>query len=792
MRKCRCRCMRPFYYQNQQLKDRHPVPLRSIDVKVTVNNLLAVTQLFQVFQNIEDRPIECEYVFPIEDECAITDIKIHLQDGSIVTGIVKELEEATEIYQDAISEGNSAFLAKSDKKDMMTLTVGNLQPGETVTVEFRYASPVQNNLDNWKLFLPKSLTPLQKGEFLKQKRPDSIKVRGCAYDFNFQLEINSETEIFDYSCKPDYLLWELNEDKTQLKAKFNENAEFYPNSELVIYYKNLNVNAPQCILQEDEGNYAGLISFIPYDRNEEIENLEVSGEFILLLDRSGSMKGEKIKMAKEATLIFLKSLPEKSKFNIISFGSYYTPMFKKSVEYSEDSLAEAIEKLNKFKADMEGTNIYDPLLSIYESSPNSKYPRSIFLVTDGEVLQPERVIQLIFDNSESSRVNAFGIGKDVSTELVKSCAKAGGGLHSFIKNLKDMSGEMINVLKKCMMPAISNLHMTSKENIVYSPQKLKNIYYGERLTIYAHLGNIIPTQEILLECFDTKADEKITFSVNFGNKIEGNDVFKLWAKNRIDEFTVLETTGNTQNIVELSVKYQLISKYTAFIAVKKNTSSAGGEMELREIPQPDMRSKFRTKARKTASMIGLSAACRGRVSIGRGGGGLSFLSKKTWHGGITMKKLSKQWKQESFSLQAEESSESSSNFSGALEEQETSIKCDKRKRSRSRSLEKSPAKKEIEVKGSIYMQLLTLQLFDGSWDLNRVSKLLKCSSQIPQEISSLPDSEKIWATLLALAFLQKKHLDTKSSWELIERKALKWLKKLGVSPHLISLAIPSF
>ena len=57
--------------------------------------------------------------------------------------------------------------------------------------------------------------------------------------------------------------------------------------------------------------------------------------FVFLIDRSGSMAGKRMEVAKDAMKLFIQSIPVGSKFQIISFGS-------------------ASSKMNLFETDSEG------------------------------------------------------------------------------------------------------------------------------------------------------------------------------------------------------------------------------------------------------------------------------------------------------------------------------------------------------------------------------------------------------------------------------------------------------
>lgn len=69
---------------------------------------------------------------------------------------------------------------------------------------------------------------------------------------------------------------------------------------------------------------------------DEVKDTERKDFFIFLVDRSGSMGGQKMEITKQALKLFLKSLPPNSKFDIISFGSRFESLCqdKRGFEYS--------------------------------------------------------------------------------------------------------------------------------------------------------------------------------------------------------------------------------------------------------------------------------------------------------------------------------------------------------------------------------------------------------------------------------------------------------------------------
>jgi len=224
---------------------------------------------------------------------------------------------------------------------------------------------------------------------------------------------------------------------------------------------------------------------IKYD--QDLDSIMKPGEFYFVLDRSYSMTGDAIVTAKEALKLFIRSLPPGSKFNVLSFGSDFEQIFESVSEYDQQTMEYAIDHINFFEADLGGTEIFNPLHSIFASNETSDHlNKHVYLITDGQVFNPDDVIELIRDNNNDFTVHTFGIGSGVSTTLVTECAKAGRGKPYFVNDKAEgLQRKVIDALCKAFETSFS----FDKQELIINGTKFAQHPEFEKLTNKLYHGD---------------------------------------------------------------------------------------------------------------------------------------------------------------------------------------------------------------------------------------------------------------------------------------------------------------
>ena len=370
--------------------------------------------------------------------------------------------------------------------------------------------------------------------------------------------------------------------------------------------------------------------------------LDQKGEFIFLVDRSGSMEGKRMEKAREALVYFLKSLPEGSFFDILSFGAQYHSHAQShqfghrynnttTLPATEKSINEACEVVSQMKADMGGTKILEPLgAALLRTTPRPNVPRYVFLLTDGDVNNTQAIVNLILNNQNRATVSTFGIGSGASEELVKKVALAGRGMYEFASDAEDVAQKVVTMLEKVMIPVIDdikvNIDKTLVEMATPNPDMSRFVTTGQCYNSFIFLNDE----------FEKKGATQVTFSfkdpvsgkpVNISKEIILKDAFpnefipKLGAFQAIrqleDSLTTVNATGPkaeldvffaitsdlSRQILDLSIDHQVLCGETSLLLVSnEKVNTKGGPISFCEVPNLHSIDHYHTVKQPEAGM----------------------------------------------------------------------------------------------------------------------------------------------------------------------------------------------
>uniref|UniRef100_A0A3B5LNL6 von Willebrand factor A domain containing 5A n=1 Tax=Xiphophorus couchianus TaxID=32473 RepID=A0A3B5LNL6_9TELE len=573
------------------------VPLKSIDAQLEVKDHVATLVSTLNYENKEDKPLEAVFVFPLPGDAAVCHFSAQIGETHIVAE-VKEKQQAQEEYDDALSSGQQAFLLEESEQspDIFSLKVGRLPPGESASIRLEYVTELAVQADDGLRFcLPAVLNPRyqSQGSEGPSVQVTSVPASLVPYSLSFSAQVSSPRPIskIESSCSLEPLQY-LNADQTQATIKLGGGHKFDRDIELLIYYKD--AHQPSAVVEAGQasakpgslmGDPVVMVSLYPEFPQSVMSSLATCGEFVFLMDRSGSMgcsmnnstpQETRISSARDTLLLLLKSLPMGCYFNIYSFGSSFEHIFPKSVEYSEKTMKEALEEVEKMESNLGGTEILQPLKHIYSQACIPKHPRQLFVFTDGEVGNTKEVTDLVKKNADSHRCFSFGIGEGASSALINGMAKDGGGHAQFITGADRMQPKVMQSLRFALQPAVEDISVSwdlpKGVSATVLSQPITAIFQGQRSLIYAQLTLQVVTSLCFL---------KLT-------------VHRLAARTMIRSLESEERTQSEQNdeemkkrVVELSVQSGVSSFFTAFIAVNKDSGeSVEGPLVRRNIPTP--------------------------------------------------------------------------------------------------------------------------------------------------------------------------------------------------------------
>ncbi|KAJ6526596.1 von Willebrand factor type A domain-containing protein [Mycena vulgaris] len=452
------------------------LPLLHVRASASITELAAQVKLTHTYGNDADVAIEATYSFPIPARAAVCSFVMIKQDGTRVVGRIQGKMEAKETYEAAISQGKKTALMVQQTPDVFQLAVGNIQPGEQVQIEVIYATTLSEDEDNDSV---RFHLPVHIGARYGQVPSTELSGHSWGHlwpsDIAFlEIFVNVEgaAPIVKIECPSHKVSTEIGPDPTLPNAadlpfahyaRVSLSSESALDKDFVLTFKSAGFDSPRCVaeLHPIHPSVALALTLVPRFQLRDLSRQE----FIFLVDRSGSMQGQRITAAIKALVVMLRSLPvTESMFQIASFGSRYTMLWDGgSRPYNQATLDEATQHVDGMQANYGGTEIRGALQQCFETRKTDR-PTTVFVLTDGEAWDVDGVLNEVKGAVGRApahaylRISVLGIGNSASTAMCEGIARVGNGICMMVGEQETtFTGKIARMLKAARTPMIPDI-----------------------------------------------------------------------------------------------------------------------------------------------------------------------------------------------------------------------------------------------------------------------------------------------------------------------------------------------
>ena len=539
--------------------------IRYHHVTVKIQDQLAITHVDQVFYNPNDWTIEGTYIFPIPDGAAVSGFTLWV-DGQPVEGVVLDATQARQTYEQIVSSMRDPALLEYVGRGAVQARIFPIAPqGERrIELEYTQALPAEGGLVRY-------IYPLNTEKFSAMPI-ESVTI---------SVEIQSSLPIRAvYS--PSHEVGVSRESDHQVTVGY-EAADVIPNTDFALYYSLGETEAFHLLTYRDSADISdpdGFFLVLLAPRINTIDQV-IPKDLILVLDRSGSMDGEKFQQAQQATRYILDNLNRGDRFNLITFSTgiqTYASRLRPASEASEarswlDSLqAEGSTDINR--ALLEAARMVDPERSTY-----------LIFLTDGLPTEGVTDSQSILSNftanaRDNLRLFAFGVGYDVDTILLDTLSQDHHGRSTYVQPGMNLDEILSSFYTSISTPVLTNLELDFGGLSTYDlyPYPLPDLFVGSQVILmgrYREGGktDITLTGEVNGERQTFTFSDQVFEEQSSANSAQAS-IPRLWATRKIGYLlNQIRLQGVNQEIIDqivrLSIRYGIVTPYTSYLVTEQ-------------------------------------------------------------------------------------------------------------------------------------------------------------------------------------------------------------------------------
>lgn len=550
------------------------INVRYHHVTVTIKDTHAITSVEQEFTNPHDYPVTGHYVFPIPPGAAVTDFRATF--GGQARDVIRQNVGESNIFLfNLVAEWHDPSLLQY--ADWETLTFDLVLPAKStraMTLSYQEMLSPYGGLVHYHYVL-------------STERYSAMPLEQASITVNID---NSRGIGSVYSSSHDVAVAHLSDGTAQVTwESFNTN----PDRDFHLYVTPAEEGFGGGFLT---GNHQNTDHFLFMFSPEVMKQARsaIPKDIVLIIDRSGSMAGEKILQAQEALHFIVNQLNERDRFSIVSFDDVFSTVSDTLLPVNRENLAAAHSFVSGLY-DRNGTNIEGALqtgLRIFQRSEKRAGASSmIIFLTDGlpteGVTDPQQIVDFIgYANAPiEARLHVFGVGYDVNTHLLDQLAENNGGSVTYVQPGENLESVLSGFYQSIANPVLTDITIDFTGITVSDlyPQQLPDLFANSTLMVtgqYHTQGKHTATITV-----KGNADGEscvYTYQIDLSKQDNTSFVPGLWATRRIGHLLDIirvegERAALVEEVRELGLSYGLVTPYTTFVIAAQVEGAASAE-----------------------------------------------------------------------------------------------------------------------------------------------------------------------------------------------------------------------
>ena len=572
------------------------LPLKDTRVEIAVSGVIADVKVVQTYRNEGSRPINASYMFPASTRAAVYGMRMRIGDQVIVARI-KEREAAKQEFDQAKQEGKSASLLQQQRPNVFSMSLANIMPLDQIEIELRYTELLVPTDGIYEVVYPTVVGPRYSSQPESSASQDDGRVSSPYLHQNnkptsalhISARISAGLPIRELNCTSHQIFpqWQS---PTVAQLTLDDADPFQRNRDFVLRYRLAGdqITSGLILYQGEDENFFLYMAQPP----QRVTSEDIPPrEYIFVVDVSGSMEGFPLNTSKQLLRDLIGQLRPSDLFNVVLFAGDSSVLSARSLPANQENISGAIRLLEQQRGSG-GTELLPAIKQAMSLPRERNVSRSIVLVTDGYISGEQGVFDYIRDNLDQCNVFSFGIGTSVNRYLIEGVAKAGMGEPFIVTQESEAPAIAARFREYIQTPVLTDIQIRSIGFDTYDvhPARFPDLLAQRPVVLFGKWrGPATGTFE--LQGRTGRGDYVTSLDVATVQPDESHRALRyLWARSRISELSDYGSRNlaaeKAAEITALGLKYNLLTQYTSFIAVREEVRNTQGPANHVEQPLP--------------------------------------------------------------------------------------------------------------------------------------------------------------------------------------------------------------